>query len=67
MIAVGSVLSCKAGEALIKQGELGNEMFILLSGAVESRAGDENGRDGASLLPGPRRAAAPSMHLISEC
>jgi CRP-like cAMP-binding protein len=44
VIAVGTVLTCRAGEALIKQGELGNEMFILLSGAVEVRAGDENGR-----------------------
>jgi CRP-like cAMP-binding protein len=44
VVAVGSVLSCKAGEALIRRGELGNEMFILLSGAVEVRAGDETGR-----------------------
>ena len=44
VIAVGSVLSCTAGEALIRRGELGNEMFILLSGAVEVRAGDETGR-----------------------
>jgi len=44
VVAVGTVLTCQAGEALIKQGELGNEMFVLLSGAVEVRAGDENGR-----------------------
>ncbi len=44
VIAVGTVLTCAAGEALIRQGELGNEMFILLSGAVEVRAGDETGR-----------------------
>ncbi|MBT5037704.1 MAG: cyclic nucleotide-binding domain-containing protein, partial [Rhodospirillaceae bacterium] len=44
VIAVGTVLTCSAGEALIRQGELGNEMFILLSGAVEVRAGDEKGR-----------------------
>ncbi|MBT5778946.1 MAG: cyclic nucleotide-binding domain-containing protein [Rhodospirillaceae bacterium] len=44
VIAVGTVLTCSAGEALIRQGELGNEMFILLSGAVEVRAGNEKGR-----------------------
>ena len=44
VIAVGTVLTCSADEALICQGELGNEMFILLSGAIEVRAGDEKGR-----------------------
>ncbi len=49
VIAAGSVLSCQAGEVLIRQGELGNEMFILLSGAAEVRAGDENGRPMATF------------------
>ncbi len=44
VISVCSVLTCRAGEALIRQGDMGNEMFILLSGAVEVRAGDEKGR-----------------------
>jgi CRP-like cAMP-binding protein len=44
VLSVCSVLTCRAGEALIRQGEMGNEMFILLSGSVEVRAGDEKGR-----------------------
>jgi CRP-like cAMP-binding protein len=43
-IAAATVISCAAGEVVINQGELGNEMFVILSGSVEVRAGGIDGR-----------------------
>lgn len=43
-IAASTVISCQADETVIKQGELGNEMFVILSGEVEVRAGGVDGR-----------------------
>ncbi|MBT5675295.1 MAG: cyclic nucleotide-binding domain-containing protein [Rhodospirillaceae bacterium] len=43
-IAASTVISCEAEETVINQGELGNEMFVILSGEVEVRAGGVDGR-----------------------
>jgi len=43
-IAAAPIFSCAAGETIITQGELGNEMFVILSGEVEVRAGGVAGR-----------------------
>ena len=43
-IAAATVISCEAGESVINKGEMGNEMFVILSGSVEVRTGDVDGR-----------------------
>lgn len=39
MVASGTVMQCEAGEPVIRAGDTANEMFVLLSGVVEVRAG----------------------------
>jgi len=41
LVASGTVMRCSAGEPVIRAGDTANEMFVLLSGAVEVRAGSE--------------------------
>jgi CRP-like cAMP-binding protein len=43
-IAASTVITCEAGETVINKGDLGNEMFVILSGSVEVRAGGVDGR-----------------------
>ena len=43
-IAAATVISCEAEDVVINQGELGHEMFVILSGSVEVRIGGVNGR-----------------------
>lgn len=40
---VGTVLKIKAGDAIVRRGDIGNEMFVVLAGAVEVRGDFGNG------------------------
>ena len=44
-LSVGAVLNCAAGDPIIRSGDIGDEMFVLLSGTAEVR-----GSDGAAPL-----------------
>lgn len=44
-LSVGTVLNCAAGDPIIRSGDTGDEMFVLLSGSAEVR-----GSDGAEPL-----------------
>lgn len=63
LAAAGSVLTCKAGETLIRRGDMGNEMFVLLSGAVEVRIGPK-GKQVIDTLD--RGAIFGEMAFLSE-
>ncbi len=43
-LALGSVLACKRGDTIVRAGDVGKEMFVVLSGTVEVR-GDAAGVD----------------------
>jgi len=36
-LKAGTIISCKSGERVVRRGEVGNEIFLILSGAVEVR------------------------------
>lgn len=40
-IRAGSVLNCKAGSPIVKAGQMGREMFVILSGSVRVHAGQD--------------------------
>lgn len=63
LAAAGSILTCKAGETLIRRGDMGNEMFVLLSGAVEVRIGPK-GKQVIDTLD--RGAIFGEMAFLSE-
>jgi predicted GNAT family N-acyltransferase len=46
-IQASTVLHCKAGDHIVRRGDVGNEMFLILSGAAEVRCGGGEG-DGRS-------------------
>lgn len=48
----GVILKCRAGDAILRRGDVGNEMFVVLSGLVEVRQG-VTGRHAALALMGP--------------
>lgn len=37
VVKTGTVLDCRAGDAIIRRGDVGNELFVILSGTVEVR------------------------------
>jgi len=37
-LSIGTVLSCRAGDRVVAQGDIGREMFVLLAGEAEARA-----------------------------
>ncbi|PJK31164.1 hypothetical protein CVT23_02710 [Minwuia thermotolerans] len=39
-LKLATVVKCGAGETIVKKGDMGNEMFVVLDGAVEVRDGD---------------------------
>ncbi len=41
-LTAGTVLQCSAGDTIIRQGDVGNEMYVILSGNVEVRSHLEN-------------------------
>lgn len=44
-ISVGTVLKAKKGDLIVRAGDVGNEMFVLLTGAVEVRLTDSGGTE----------------------
>ena len=48
----GIILKCRAGDAILRRGDVGNEMFVVLSGLVEVRQ-EVSGRQAALAVFGP--------------
>ncbi|MCP5141147.1 MAG: GNAT family N-acetyltransferase [Chromatiales bacterium] len=49
----GTVLPCKAGEVIIRPGDVGNEMFVVLDGVAEVRGVDDDGGRHSLAVVGP--------------
>jgi hypothetical protein len=52
MLGRATVLNLEAGERLVRAGDLGSEMFLLLSGAAEARAPGPGAKRIAAFRPG---------------
>lgn len=51
-VVSGTTLRCKAGDLVIRAGDRGNEMFVMLSGEAEVLAADDDSRVVAELRAG---------------
>ncbi|MCB1734537.1 MAG: GNAT family N-acetyltransferase [Gammaproteobacteria bacterium] len=49
----GTVLPCKAGEIIIRPGDIGNEMFVVLDGVAEVWGRDADGKRHSLAVVGP--------------